>query len=96
MHKHRPLVIPFIVTSSDGYIIDILGPFDANISDAKIMNSISENNNRRSSFFKPGDVFLVDRGFRDSVKTLEKLGLDVHMQEFIEKGNEQLSCEQAK
>ena len=70
-------------------------PFDANISYAKITNSIFENNNAISSFFKSGDFFLVDRGFRDSIQTLKKLAIDVRMSEFIEKGNKQLLCEQA-
>lgn len=30
MHKNLPLVKPFIITATDGYIVDVVGPFFAN------------------------------------------------------------------
>ena len=47
------------------------------------------------SCFKEGDVFLVDRGFRDVVPFLSKRGYDVKMPEFVEAGLNQLTTTQA-
>ena len=44
------------------------------------------------SLFKPGDIFLLDRGFRNCVQYLEQdLGFDVRTPGFLDKGQKQLS-----
>jgi hypothetical protein len=40
-----------------------------------------------------GDVFIVDRGFRDSIDTLKDLGIRTEMPSFLEKGQKQLTTE---
>ncbi|KAF9412848.1 hypothetical protein HW555_008752 [Spodoptera exigua] len=42
-------------------------------------------------FFQPGDVFILDRGFRDSLVLLENCGYDVHVPLSLEEGETQLS-----
>src|SRR5699024_6862802 len=37
LHKHRNLMKMFMVVSTDGYSIDVTGPFEANASDSKLM-----------------------------------------------------------
>uniref|UniRef100_K1Q842 Uncharacterized protein n=1 Tax=Magallana gigas TaxID=29159 RepID=K1Q842_MAGGI len=41
------------------------------------------------------DVFIVDRGFRDSLTYLEELGIQVKMPSSMEKGEKQLSTDAA-
>jgi len=77
--EHRPLIKPFIGVASNGYIIDVFGPYTANTSDTKIMEQLLEAGGPLVSFFQRGDVFLVDRGFRDVVPKLEALGYNVKM-----------------
>lgn len=69
----------------DGTIIDIFGPFPANKNDAEII-SIVFNTFPIENIFRPGDVVLLDRGFRDAVKFLKDKNLDVRIPEFIAKG----------
>ncbi|CAF3368604.1 unnamed protein product [Rotaria sp. Silwood2] len=44
---------------------------------------------------EPGDIHIVDRGFRDVADTFEDLGFDVKMPGFLRKGAKQLDIEQA-
>jgi hypothetical protein len=82
-HKHRPLLKPFVIVAPDGHIIDIIGPYEANINDATISKQIGSH---LRSFLGEGDVVLVDRGFRDAVQHLTALGLDVRMPEINTSG----------
>ena len=41
------------------------------------------------------DVFVVDRGFRDSLDLLEDLGIQAKMPTFMKKGQGQMSTEDA-
>ena len=42
MHKNKPLVKPFVITSTDGYIVDVMGPYLSNgkHNDASIIKHI--------------------------------------------------------
>lgn len=94
IHKSRQLLKPFLAVAANGYIIDVFGPYNSNDSDSKILNNLMKNDSF-VSFFRPGDVFLVDRGFRDSIDLLrDKLFVPL-MPEFILRGQSQLSCSQA-
>ncbi|RVE41092.1 hypothetical protein evm_014257 [Chilo suppressalis] len=96
LHKYRNLVKPFLLVCSDGYILDILGPYPAKESDALIMkNAFLDGAGQMRSYFRAGDVFIVDRGFRDAVQDLQAYGYNVHMPESIEEGNFQLTTLQA-
>lgn len=37
LHKYRNLIKPFLMVRTDGYIIDVLGPYPATTSDSDIM-----------------------------------------------------------
>ena len=69
--KKRHLVKPFVVTASNGRIIDVYGLFEATKNDSSIFLEILEDQNGLRSLLREGDIALVDRGFRDSIKTLE-------------------------
>lgn len=96
LHKFQNLLKPFLVVCSDGYIIDILGPFAATKSDASIMSDFI---NGESSvfhwFFEENDVLILDRGFRDCVPDLEESGYEVHLPPTKDRNDTQLSTEQA-
>jgi hypothetical protein len=91
--KKRHLVKPFIGITSDGYYLDIFGPYDSS-NDATIMNDVLKDQ-LVLNFFKEGDIFVVDRGFRDVVPILESHGFVVKMPTFLNRKQKQLTCEQA-
>ncbi|CAL8133810.1 unnamed protein product [Orchesella dallaii] len=76
--KHRHLVKFMMVTAPDGNIIDAPGPFlaDAANSDAKILsNLLKKEGDGIAAFFRKNDHLILDRGFRDVLALLEKLGI---------------------
>jgi hypothetical protein len=83
--------------TTKGYIIDSLGPYlaDGSNNDAAITKHVLEDNERVKAFFQEEDVFIVDRGFRDSIEFLNELGLNVEMPSFLDDGERQLSTNQA-
>lgn len=46
-------------------------------------------------YFRDGDVFILDRGFRDSISLLESLNYSVHYPLSVQQGEYQLSTENA-
>lgn len=91
MHKYRNLVKPFLLVACDGHIIDVSGPYPATESDANIMKALFQNEDGElRSFFEAGDVFILDRGFRDAVPFLESLGYKIYKPESLEQGETQL------
>ncbi|XP_061176014.1 uncharacterized protein LOC133184966 [Saccostrea echinata] len=94
MHKHRPLVKPMMVVTTTGYIISVLGPYlaDSKNNDASILKHIIlHNTEEMKSWLKEDDVFVVDRGFRDTGDVLEDLGIQMEMPSFIQRGDKQLT-----
>lgn len=83
--KHRHLFKIMKVVGVDGTILDVFGPYPANKNDAEILRLIFEKTGIQN-IFRPGDVFLVDRGFRDVVQFLKNKNFDVKIPEFIGKG----------
>lgn len=47
------------------------------------------------SWVQEEDIFVVDRGFRDSLDYLEQLGINAKMPSFLTKGEKQMSTENA-
>jgi hypothetical protein len=84
-----------MIVAPDGYIIDVFGPYEANLSDAAIMEQLFRNRQPLRSYFQEGDVFIVDRGFRDVVSHIRSLGYDIRLPESPEPGKKVLSAEQA-
>lgn len=77
--KKVPLCKPFTLYTTDGYIVDMLGPYFANQNDAEILKSVIEDSNSLRKFLKEGDIFVLDRGFRDIKDILEKENFRVLM-----------------
>lgn len=96
LHKYRNLVKPFLFVCTDGYIIDILGPYPATTSDADIIKQEFENENGPfRQFFQAGDVFILDRGFRDSLSLLNDCNYSVHVPLSPQDGEVQLTTREA-
>ncbi|CAF2081811.1 unnamed protein product, partial [Rotaria magnacalcarata] len=86
LYKKRSLLKPMIIVSTTGYVIACIGPFCSNYSnnDASIMNNILHRNTENIlNWLKKDDIVVVDRGFRDSVHTMESLGLNVVLPPFL-------------
>lgn len=101
LHKYRNLVKPFLIVCADGYILDVTGPYPARTTDAEIMTQILENHDEPIEdgafhyFFVEGDVFILDKGFRDSIPLMETYGYDVYMPPTKLRHENQLRREQA-
>ncbi|CAF1115343.1 unnamed protein product [Didymodactylos carnosus] len=85
-----------ITTATDGYILSVVGPFlaDGKNNDASIAKNIFINNEQDIlNWLHEDDIIVVDRGFRDSINTIERFGFNVEMPDFL-KGKKQLSCKE--
>ncbi|XP_060602549.1 uncharacterized protein LOC132755673 [Ruditapes philippinarum] len=94
VHKGRPLVKPMVIVSTTGYFISVLGPYlvDSKNSDSGILNHAVRNNIEEiKNWAQPNDIFVVDRGFRDSLQVLEEMGIKAQMPKFMPKGAKQLT-----
>ena len=79
MHKGRPLVKPMVVVTTTGYFIAILGLYMADVknNDGSIINHMLASNVQDiKNWIENEDIFIVDRGFRDSLEFLK----DIHPQ----------------
>lgn len=94
--KKRNFIKVMNVTACDGTIIYAIAPFPAVQNDAKILEYLFV----KTALFDhlvPGDILLLDGGFRDVVRTIENKGIVVKMpalvQHSVRKG--QLSTQDA-
>lgn len=95
-HKFLNLLKVYMVVCSDGYIIDVTGPHGAKKSDASITLDILNNEEHPFHvFFNPGDIFILDRGFRDAIDDLQAFGYEAHMPASVSVGQTQLSTAEA-
>lgn len=96
LQKLDNLVKPFLIVCCDGHIVECLGPYKATLNDATI-TSLNLNNEGSCirSFFRRGDIFLLDRGFRDVINELQEHGFVIHMPESLLENEHQLTTQQA-
>lgn len=91
--KKRNFLRFMMSVAPDGYIEQVYGPVEANMNDAKMLEGILENHYDDLNL-EEGDVMVIDRGFRDCVKTLIERGFEVRIPEFLD-SNGVFSTEQA-
>ena len=87
-----------IVTSTDGYILSVFGPFltDAINNDASIIkHCLFENKGGMLNWLVDDDVVILDRGFRDAINPMKMIGLQPAMPDFLTGGKKQLDATQA-
>lgn len=94
MQKSRNLFKPMVCVTPNGLIVDAMGPFSASDNDASILNHILETNAEMHSLIQPSDIFVLDRGFWDSVRLLEMQGFSVFIPS-LSTGNSQPSALEA-
>ena len=98
MHKYRPLIKPMVITSTTGRILSIVGPFyaDGKNNDAAITKHMfMTNSDNIKSWLKEGDIFILDRGFRDALPFLSECGIRTESPSFLPKSSKQMSTEDA-
>ena len=81
-----------VVVATTGQFVAILGPFITRNNDASILNYMLKCNiNDINGFVKDSDIFVVDRGFRDSLTLLEDPGIKADMSSFMKKDEKHMS-----
>ena len=96
LHKYTNLVKPFLITCCDGYILECVGPYEATKNDSTIMSDLFRNESGpMRTFFRQGDVFILDRGFRDVIPELESYNYKTYMPESLLEDEFQLTTDQA-
>lgn len=95
MQKRRNLVKFMMAVSTDGLIIGAYGTFSARKNDATILNEIMNETDNVFDLLRAGDVVVLDRGFRDCVRSLQNRGLIVKIPAFIGRRNSQFKTKQA-
>lgn len=96
LHKYANLVKPFLFVCCDGYILECVGPYEATQNDSSIMSALFNNENGpMRAFFRPHDVFILDRGFRDVIPQLESYNYRTYMPESLLESEHQLTTHQA-
>ncbi|RNA10337.1 disulfide-isomerase A6-like [Brachionus plicatilis] len=70
-HKKRSLVKPFVITSSNGRIINVYGDNAATDNDAFIMDKVLQNDKDLGNLPKKGDLAIFDCGFKECIARLE-------------------------
>ena len=81
-----------VVTSTKGYFLTILGSCYAKNNDATILNHmLCTNVEDLKGWFQEDDVFVVDRGFWDSLDLLKELVINAEMPRLLSKGEKQMT-----
>lgn len=78
-HKKRNYLKIMMGVSPDGTIVFALGPFKATENDASIISKVFAADTNATKSYRPQDVMIVDRGFRDSVVDLVNRGFIIQM-----------------
>jgi hypothetical protein len=93
VHKSRYCVKPMVCVTTDGYYVDIFGPYlsnqkntDACIFQQQFSDSVEADTQGLKDFLHDGDIWIVDRGFKGAEKYVPHL--EVHMPSFHEDGDQ--------
>ena len=76
-----PFCKPFTIctTGTDGYVLDMLGPYPANVNDAEIFRNLFQDPNGLCKLLQKNDYAVLDRGFRDVRAELKLRKINVLM-----------------
>lgn len=95
VQKKRNLLKVMLCVMPNGLIAGTFGPYSARKNDATILNELLDTNQSIFQNFRPGDVMVLDRGFRDSVAKVKSHGFEVKIPECKSNSKNQLSTKQA-
>ena len=96
-NKARNLMKPMVAVTPNGMIVDVFGPdslWKASISDGEILKQIMGLQDFKE-LFKPGDIFVVDRGFRCAKEAFQSANFVVKIPPNVARGQKQLTTSQA-
>ncbi|KMQ85209.1 reverse transcriptase-7, partial [Lasius niger] len=77
--KKTALCKPFTICTTNGFVVDVCGPFNATKNDAQILEHLLQLPDGLNNILKKGDIIILDRGFRDVKPLLEQKGFEVLM-----------------
>lgn len=77
--KKMPLMKPMVGCAPDGYVLFVLGPYDATHNDAVILKDCLVRYKELLSALRKNDVAIVDNGFRDAVDSLKEKGIIAYL-----------------
>ena len=77
--KKVSLCKPFTICTTDGYVVDMLGPYPANVNDEDILRNLLQDPNGLCKLLQENDYAVLDRGFRDVRSELELQKINVSM-----------------
>lgn len=80
-----------MVVTTDRFIIDAIGPFNANVSDAKLLEDLMCKEEFKKLSEPSQTILIVDRGFRDAIEKAKQRHYEIHMPSFLSKQQKQLS-----
>jgi hypothetical protein len=93
--KKTHLVKPFVICATNGYIVDVYGLYPANQNDTSILEEILEEDPEIHSLLQRGDIFLLDRGFRNVRDYLATNGFVAKCPAFVPTTQKQLTTIEA-
>lgn len=97
-HKRYSLLKAGLIVAPDGFIVDVHGPYfsDTRNNDAAILgNELEDDLQNIRQWIQEGDIFVVDRGYRDVVEFLETLNLNCEIPPFLPRNRQQFTTEEA-
>ena len=86
VHKHYHLLKPTILCAPNGYILAVVGPYfsDTRNNDANILlDEYNDDLAELRNWFVEGDIFVLDRGYRDAGNFLRDVGIQTEMPSFL-------------
>src|SRR4051794_24909943 len=84
-------VLMMNLCTPNGLLIESQGPYPATWNDAKILNHM-KNEQLFKDTFLPGDVFVLDAGFRDCAQSFRDDGYVVFINRTLPKNQKQVSA----
>ena len=97
-HKNYNLLKAGLIVAPDGYIASVHGPYfsDVRSNDAQILiKEINEDHDNIRDWLDNGDIFVMDRGYRDAIEFLEDLNINCEMPSILPRGQRQFTTEEA-
>lgn len=73
VHKNRNIIKPMVIVTTNGTFVEIFGPHEATKNDAEMLKFIFTKNGPFQQL-NSGDIWLLDRGFKDCVDFLKEKG----------------------
>lgn len=98
VHKDRHLLKLALVVAADGYILDIQESYfsDFRNNDAQMLcREYERDNSEMTQWYQGGDIFVIDRGYRDSIPLFEQNDFTYKMSALLGPNKSQLTTEEA-